>query len=117
MKKTKVPISSLQLGMKKGPGGDWFEHDLADLAATIEKERQCAHPGCRVCFDYDLSRLKSEDGTRHPAIVVEGQAGYQPTTFDIGSTDKTALWNVERANGALALTKEDVKEIIASTMR
>jgi hypothetical protein len=63
-----------------------------------------------------LSRLKSEDGVRHPAIVVEGQEGYQPTTFDIGSTDATALWNVEKANAALALTKEDVKEIIASTM-
>ena len=53
---------------------------------------------------------------RHPAIVVEGQEGYQPTTFDIGSTDETALWNVEKANATLALTKENVRAIIASTM-
>ena len=69
-----------------------------------------------MCFDYDLSRIRGEDGTRHPAIVVEEQEGYQPTTFDIGSTDETALWNVEKANAALALTQEDVRAIIASTM-
>jgi len=111
-----IPIEDLHLGMKKGPGGDYFEHDLADLAPLIESEQQKNHPGCRVCFDYDLSRIKSKDGIRHPAILVESQDGYQPTTFDIGSTDETAKWNVERANAALALTKSDVKEIIASTM-
>ena len=116
MEKKELPVSSLRLGMKKGPGGDWYEHELADLAPLIEKKRQKDHPGSRVCFDYGLSRLKSADGIRHPAILVEGQEGYQPTTFDIGSTDETALWNVEKANAALALTKEDVREIIASTI-
>ena len=86
------------------------------MAASIEHNQQKQYPGARVCFDYDISRLKSDAGTRHPAIVVEGVSGYQPTTFDIGSTDKTAKWNIERVNAALALTKSDVQEIIASTM-
>ena len=81
-----------------------------------EKEHQREYPGCRICFDYKLSRQKNDDGTRHPVIVVEDQAGYEPTTFDIGSTDETALWNVDRANAALARTKADVNEIISSTM-
>jgi len=110
-----VPVEKLQLGMMKGPGGDYFEHDLAALAPLIEAKRQQEHPGCRVCFDYEYSRLQT-DGIRHPVIIVEGVAGYEPTTFDIGSTDDTAKWNVERANGALALTKDDVREIIRSTM-
>ena len=116
MKKKAVPVSDLRLGMKKGPGGDYFEHDLAGLAAVIEKTEQEDNPGCRVCFDYEYSRVKNDDGTRHPVVIVEGVEGYKPTTLDIGSTDETALWNVERANGALALTKDDVKEIIRSTM-
>lgn len=116
MEKKEIPILAIQLGMKKGPGGDWFEHDLVELAATIEHEEQTTNPGCRVCFDYDLSRIRSPEGLRYPAIIVEGLPGYKPTTFDIGSTDKTALWNVEQANKALALTDDDVREIIATTM-
>ena len=116
MKHKKLSVSSLRPGMKKGPGGDYYEHELSELAPLIEKEQQRACPGSRVWFDYDFSRQKSEDGTRYPVIVVEGQPGYLPTTFDIGSTDETALWNVDRANAALALTKSDVREIIASTI-
>ncbi len=30
-----LPVSSLRLGLKKGPGGDWFEHDLADFVEPL----------------------------------------------------------------------------------
>lgn len=110
-----VPVEKLQLGMMKGPGGDYFEHDLAELAPLIEKKRQQEHPGCRVCFDYEYSRLQT-DGICLQTVIVEEVAGYEPTTFDIDSTDETARWNVERANAALALTKDNITEIIRSTM-
>lgn len=116
MKTKTVPIDQIELGMKKGPGGDYFEHDLAALAGLIQDKRQQENPGCRVCFDYEYSRLKSDD-IRHPAILVEGQSGYEPTTFDIGSTDQTARWNVDQANDALGLSKDDITAIIRSTMQ
>ena len=112
MEQKSIPVEDLRLGMKKGPGGDYFEHDLVDFAMFTKED----YPDNRVCFDYDLLRIKSEDGIRHPVIVVEGVQGCQPTTFDIGSTDETAKWNVDRANAALGLTRSDVNKIIASTM-
>ena len=71
MEQKSISVENLQLGMKQGPGGDYFEHDIAELAEVVKKK----HPDRRVCFDYDLSRIKSEDGIRHPAIVVEGVEG------------------------------------------
>ena len=112
----KIVVEDIEPGMKKGPGGDYYEHDLAKLAHILEHRQQQRYSGKRICFDYDISRIKNKNGVRHPVVIVEGRKGYQPTTFDIGSTDETALWNVERANKSLALTKEDIRKIIDSSM-
>ena len=89
-KKEKIAVEDIKLGMHKGPAGDYYEHDLEELAPTIEYRQQEQYPGRRVCFDYDISRIKGENGIRHPVIVVEGVKGYQSTTLDIGKTDETA---------------------------
>ena len=92
---------------------DFFEHDLAKIAVFTKQQQ---YPDRRICFDYQIACLKSGE-MRHPAIIIENEAGYIATTFNIGNTDEIALWNVKRANDALSLTSTDINKIICSSMR
>lgn len=113
-KRRTVPlrIDKVHLGGYVSPRGDWFEHDLAALAPYAQRR----HAPRRICYDVEISRIGStvNEHGYHPALIVVGEQGYTPTTFDIGACLETCLENERRANEALGLSEADVEAIIES---
>ena len=104
--------------MPIGKGGDFYEHDLAHIAkVAMVPDMAKKHPGKRFCFDHFKTKVIGEYGIRHPVVVVEDRPGFDPTTFDIGHSEATALDVVRMANEALGHTDADVDDIINSSIR
>lgn len=115
----KVDLEKLASGGHLTEDGEWYEHNLEELAPhTKNRIEGDFGAGVRFCFDVKYSRQPStvNEGGFHPVQVVEGVAGFLPTTFDIGASLKTCEENVRKANEVLGLTSEDVAQIIDSSM-
>jgi hypothetical protein len=113
-----VDLTSLELGGYIAGDGSWHEHDLCAMATLTAKRYADSHPGRKICFDVWFSREPSIHGNGgfHPVVVVEDRQGYDPTTFDIGSSLAICHANVVLANAVLGVDEAEAHRIIGTSM-